>query len=90
MRAVHANCTAAFRHAGASQTCLSEAAVGKQSHVVVVVGGGGGGGGVVGVGCWLLVVCCSMGTKLLWERSNIGQSVVSNFHLSRCFCARKG
>ena len=83
MRAVHANCTAAFRHAGASQTCLSEAAVGKQSHVVVVV-----------VVCWLLlvlfVVCCSMGTKLLWERSNIGQSVVSNFHLSRCFCARKG
>ena len=80
MRAVHANCTAAFRHAGASQTCLSEAAVGKQSHVVVVVV----------VGCWLFVVCCSMGTKLLWERSNIGQSIVSNFHLSRCFCARKG
>ena len=54
---------------------------GKQSHVVV---------GVVVGGCLLFVVCCSMGTKLLWERSNIGQSVVSNFHLSRCFGARKG
>ena len=45
MRAVHANCLAAFRHAGASQTCFAEAAVGKQSHVVVVV--------VVVVGCLL-------------------------------------
>ena len=59
MRAVHANCTAAFRHAGASQTCLSEAAVGKQSHVVVVVV-------VVVVGCLLFVVP--------WERSSCGSA----------------